>query len=340
MNPLARRRLGRTDIKLPALGFGAAPLGELFERITERQAAETIDAAWDAGLRYFDTSPWYGRGQSEHRVGRGLYRRPREDFVLSTKVGRVLRRPRRTKGFDTGFWAGGLHFDHVFDYTYDGIMRSYEDSMQRLGMNRIDMLVIHDLDWDHLGSDAMVTAHLTQLATSGCRALEELKASGEIGAIGAGVNETGTITRFLDLLDLDFFLVALCYTLGEQPTLETELPLCTERGVGVIIGGAFNSGLYATGPVPGARYNYGAATPEQTEKAGRIEAVCRRHDVPLASAALQFPLHHPLVASVLTGVIDPAQIATNMAHLSREIPDDLWAELKHEGLLRADAPTP
>jgi D-threo-aldose 1-dehydrogenase len=219
-------------------------------------------------------------------------------------------------------------------------MRSYEDSLQRLGMNRIDMLLIHDLDLANMGSEALLAAHLDQLATGGMRALRELKAHGLIGAIGAGVNRLGTIPRFLDLLDLDFFLVALPYTLAEQPVLDEEFPLCEKRGVGLIIGGVFASGILATGVVPGARYNYHEPSPAEAEHVRRIEAVCARYEVPLAAAALQFPLHHPLVASVIPGALHPSQVGRNIESMRHPIPDALWAELKEEGLLRADAPTP
>lgn len=340
MDPFARRPVGKTGLMLPQFGFGAAPLGELFTKVSEADAEATLAAAWRAGVRFYDTAPWYGRGQSEHRVGRFLYRQPRGEAILSTKVGRILSAPRRPETFDTGFWAGGLHFDHRFDYSYDGVMRAYEDSLQRLGMNRVDLLVIHDLDWWHQGHETMVAAKLVELANGGWRALCELKAAGLIRAVGAGINEIGMIPRFLDLFDLDFFVLALRYTLGEQETLDTELPRCADRNVSLVIGGVFNSGLYATGPVAGAKYNYADATPEQIEKARRIAAVCARHGIPLAAAALQFPLHHPQVASVIPGAFRPEQVAENLAHMRREIPADLWAELKQEGLLRRDAPTP
>ena len=248
-------------------------------------------------MRFYDTSPWYGRGLSEHRLGRALYRRPRDDVILSTKVGRIFRAPVDAAEFANSRkkygWTGGLEFEHHYDYSYDGVMRIYEDSLQRLGMNRIDILIIHDLDLSNHGSEQRVSAYIDQLCTGGFRALAELKAAGRIGAIGAGVNGPGTIPRFVELFDLDFFLVACPYTLGEQQILDVEIPLCVENGIGLIIGAVFNSGLYATGPVPGANYNYHEPTEAQLDKARRIEAVCRRHGVPLAAAALQFPLHHP-----------------------------------------------
>lgn len=340
MDPLARRKLGRTEVALTQLGLGGAGLGDLFDIVDDRDADATLRAAWDAGIRYFDTSPWYGRGQSEHRFGRALYRRPRADFVLSTKVGRVFRAVHDEDRFDRGFWRGGLTFRHHFDYSYDGVMRSFEDSLQRLGLPRIDLLLIHDLDHGHHGSDASVTAYLTELHNGGWRALAALKDAGLIGGIGAGINERDMMPRLLDLLDLDFFLVAMPYTLLDTEVLAHEFPLCIARGLGFVIGAPFASGILATGAVQGARYCYAEATSEVMAKVQRIEAVCNRHNVPLAAAALQFPMGHPAVASVIPGALLPEHVTRNVAAFRHAIPAALWAELKHEGLLREDAPVP
>ena len=195
MDPFATRRLGRTEVMLPVLGFGGAGLGNIAESIPERVAHDTVEAAWEAGIRYYDTSPWYGRGLSERRIGSALIDKPRGEAIVSTKVGRVFRAPANPAAFAASerAWPRGLHFEHLHDYSYAGIMRSYEDSLQRLGLNRIDVLVIHDLDRSNLGRDALVEAHLGQLATGGIEALRELKAAGLIGAYGAGVNALGTI---------------------------------------------------------------------------------------------------------------------------------------------------
>jgi D-threo-aldose 1-dehydrogenase len=340
VDPFALRKLGTSDIMLPAIGMGGAPLGDLYVKISDAEAQATLQTAWDEGIRYYDTAPWYGRGQSEHRIGRHLYHRPRNEVLLSTKVGRILRAPPNPAAFDRGIWAGGLAYDIRWDYSYDGIMRAYEDSLQRLGMNRIDMLIIHDLDLWHHTTEAGVSAYLAQLKTSGYRALEELKSHGLIGAIGAGINHLGMIPRFFDLVHLDFFMLAMRYTLGEQETLDVELPLCVKHNAGIVIAGVFSSGLYATGPVPGAKYNYADASPEELERARRIQAVCKRHNVPMAAAALQFPMHHPAVASVVPGGFRPEHVTNNLDLFRTEIPAALWAELKHEGLLRKDAPTP
>src|ERR1700722_2356791 len=340
MDPLARRRLGRTQVELTQLGFGGAGLGDLFEVIPEAQAPAPLHAAWDAGIRYYDTSPWYGLTQSEHRFGRALYRQPRRDFVLSTKVGRTMHPVHHAETYDRGIWSGGLPFQVRFDYSYDGVMRSFEDSLQRLGLPRIDLLLIHDLDIQYHQTYERVEALLTELHNGGARALAELKATGRIGGFGAGINELGMIPRFLDLIDVDFFLVALPYTLLDQQVLDSEFPRCAEKGIGFVIGAVFASGILATGAVQGARYAYAPATPAISAKVARIEAVCERHGVPLAAAALQFPFGHGSVASVIPGGLMPEHVTRNVAAFRRPIPPALWAELKHEGLLRADAPTP
>ena len=340
MNPVEKRMLGKSRVSLTQLGFGSAGLGELFVRVDEATAAATLEAAWDAGLRYYDTAPWYGRGLSEIRVGRFLDRKPRSEFVLSTKVGRWFFAPAKPDEFQTSpFWVGGLRFDHTHDYSYDGIMRSYEQSQMRLGMNHIDMLVIHDLDFWFHKTEAKVSAYLGQLFTSGWRALEQLRAHDLVRAVGAGINELGMMPRFLDMVNLDFFLVALRYTLMEQDVLRDEFPACERAGVGIVIGGVYNSGITATGPVPGAKYNYADATPDVLERVRRVDAVCRAHGVPLAAAALQFPLAHPIVASVIPGAVSPDQVRQNVANFQHPVPASLWFDLKSEGLLAMDAPT-
>lgn len=334
----ARRRLGKTAVEVTELGFGGASIGELFVRVTEGDAAATLAAAWDAGIRYFDTAPWYGRGLSELRTGAGLRDRPRADFALSTKVGRWLR-PASKEGFDGAPWLGGSPNEVVFDYTYDGIMRSVEQSRLRLGITRFDIAFIHDLDRLYF-DEATMDAHFRDLATSGWRALDELRTSGQIGGFGAGINDLGLIPRFLDIGDIDAFLIAMPYTLLDQDVLDAEFPACVARGVGFVIGAVFASGILAKGPVPGGRYAYAEASPEVMERTRRIAAVCERHGVPLPSAALQFPLGHPSVASVIPGASSPEQQARNIAWFQHPIPADLWAELKHERLLREDAPVP
>jgi D-threo-aldose 1-dehydrogenase len=334
VSSIPTRAVGRTDVQVTELGLGGAPLGDLFVRLSDDDADAVLRAAWDAGVRYFDTAPEYGHGQSEHRVGRFLRTVPREELVLSTKAGRLLRVPRGR--VDPGFWVGGLPFEGYFDYGYDGVMRSYEDSLQRLGLTRVDIVLVHDLDLRHHGDERTVNTHLDALETGGMRALEELRRAGDIRAVGAGVNDLGTIPRFLERVDLDLFIVAMPYTLLHQEALDEELPLCEERGVGVVVGAPFQSGILAGDPA----YNYGDAPPEIVERVERLRAVCAGHGVPLAAAALRFPLAHPSVAAVIPGAVRPEQVRENAEHLRRAIPVELWAELKAEGLLRADAPVP
>ena len=337
---IARRRLGRSALEVNAIGMGCAPLGELFVRVDDAAAQATLQAAWDGGVRYFDTAPEYGFGLSEHRVGQFLRQRPRSEFVLSTKVGRLLQAPPDLSKYRKAFWTGGLDFEFRFDYGYDAVMRSVEDSYQRLGLNRVDVLLIHDLDVFTHGSQLQVDAYLNQLLTGGWRALSELRSSGVVGAIGAGLNDAGMVLRLLESTDLDFILLAMRYTLLEHDTLDVEIPRCAEKGVGLVIGGVFNSGITATGPVPGAYYNYAPATAEIIQRVNMIEAVCRRHGVALSAAALKFPLGHPSVAAVIPGALSAAQVASNLAHFQQAIPADFWTELKSLGLIRPDAPTP
>ena len=341
MDPAATRRLGRTGLEISQYGMGSAPFGDLWEILPEERVTATFKAAHDGGVRYFDTAPWYGNTLAEHRTGQFLRGLPAGSFALSTKVGRVYRRPKSADEQPIGPWAGGLPFILRFDYGYDAVMRSYEDSLQRLGLARADLLVIHDIDIQYHGDDAGVERCFAQLeAGGGMKALEELKAAGDIKGYGAGINEGPMITRFLDRFDLDFFLVAMPYTLIDQAPLDDALPRCVERDIGIIIGSPYASGILATGPVEGAKYNYGPASPEILEKVRGIQAVCARHDVPLQAAALQFTLGHPSVAAIIPGSVSSEEVSQNLAFFRTEIPAACWAELKTEGLLREDAPVP
>ena len=335
-----RRSVGRTGFEIPVLGVGACPLGELFEEIPEPVAAETLDTAWASGVRLYDVAPWYGLGLGEHRIGRALYRRPRADYVLSTKVGRLLKAPRDRARIRPGPWKGGLAFDHVYDYSYDGIWRSYEDSLQRLGVNKIDILYIHDLDTGYFPYEQDLLAHLRALETGGFRALEELKRTGEIQAYGAGINEAGMINRLLDRHPLDVFLVAGRYTLLEQGIYADELRRTAREGASIVIGGVFNSGILATGASNAARYEYPAAPAPIQERVRRLEDLAKRHGIALAAAALQFPLGFEAVASVLFGPSRPEEAAANARHFETPIPSDFWAELREESLVGEDVPLP
>jgi D-threo-aldose 1-dehydrogenase len=340
MDPTATRPLGPSGLQVTQLGLGGASYGSLFHVVPEADALAAVGAAWDAGIRYFDTAPWYGRGLSELRTGAGLRYRPRGEYVLSTKIGRWLKAQVRGSGSDLGPWKAPTPFDVVFDYTYDGIMRAYEQSQLRLGLAWYDAAVIHDLDWWYHKPDSKIQAYFDQLATSGWRAISELKAHGLLRAVGAGINGVGLIPRFLEIVDLDFFLIAMPYTLLRQEMLDAEFPTCAERGIGFVIGAPYQSGILATGAVEGANYDYAPASPEVMDKVRRIESVCARHDVPIAAAALQFPLGHPSVASVIPGARSAAHVERNVAAFRHPIPADLWAELKAQGLLREDAPVP
>jgi D-threo-aldose 1-dehydrogenase len=341
MDRLPRRPLGRTQLSLTQTGLGTAPLGNLNEELSEQEAWRIVEAAYILGIRFFDTSPYYGHGLSEHRVGAYLRSQPRDSFIISTKVGRVFSRPPPgIRAPDTSPWVRALPFVFRFDYTYDGIMRSFEDSLLRLGLSQVDLVVIHDLDFLFHGSVEGVNFHLNALENGGWKALHELKSCGDIKGIGAGINHLDMIPRFLDRFEMDFFLVAMPYTLLDQGALEEEFPLCLARQTGIIVGSPYASGILATGPVRGARYNYKPATEEVQGRVRAIRRICKRHGVPLRAAALRFPLGHPLVASVIPGARSTREVRDNIAMMRIDIAKDLWQELKAEGFLRADAPTP
>ena len=339
MNPLETRKLGSAPLQVTQLGLGGAPLGDLYARLDEAAATGAVAAACEAGITLFDTSPLYGYGLSEHRFGQVLRQRPRDSYVLSTKIGRWLK-PEAPAEIDRGQWQGGLDFQPVYDYGYDGTMKALDQSMQRLGLSKIDVVLIHDVDvWTHGSRDAC-DRRFKEAMEGAYRALEALRADGTIQAIGVGVNEADMCARFARAGDFDCMLLAGRYTLLEQDSLDDVLPLCVEKNVGLMIGGAFNSGILASGPKPGAKYNYRDAPPEILDRVRRIEAVCRAHDVPLAAAAVQFPLGHPTVASVVTGAVKAQEVARNIETMALPIPAALWQDLKTEGLLRPDAPVP
>lgn len=332
------RKFGRVGFDITDMGFGAAPIGNFLRPIPEDEAGAMINRAWDAGMRYFDTAPYYGHGLSELRLGHYLRWRPRDEYVVSSKVGRVLKAARR-KDIDFRPWVDGAPFKSRFDYSYDGTMRSFEDSLQRLGLEHIDILFIHDADVFTHGPE-MQKVYFRQ-AMDGCyRALIELREQGLVKAIGVGVNNWEVMLDFMKAGDFDTLLVAGRYTLLEQDALNELLPLCERRGTAIVIGGGFNGGILATGAVPGAKWNYAPAPQPIMEKVARIEAVCARYSVPLAAAALQFLLAHPAVSSHVPGTRNVSQMNQNLKLMSHPIPSDFWSELKSQGLLRQDAPTP
>jgi D-threo-aldose 1-dehydrogenase len=320
----------------PRLGMGCAPLGDIFQTFPETQAQDTFTAAWDAGVRYYDTAPWYGHGLSEHRLGTALYGHPRDQVFISTKVGRVYTPAPR--GQDARIrWAGGHNFALHFDYSATGFAASYAQSQLRLGQPSIDALIIHDLDQGYQG-DAF-DRHLADLTTSGLSYLHSLKAAGEIAAIGMGINDLAAFTHFADWIDVDFFLVAMPYTLLDQSSLHGPMAACIQRGIKVIIGSPFASGLLTNPSNPNLTYNYAPVPDGIRAKAMAIDATCRAHDVPIMAAALQFPLLHPAVVSVIPGAISPDQVRQNAANMALPIAPDLWTDLKTKGLIDPDTPT-
>lgn len=335
-----RRRVGQTALSLPALGFGGAHLGERFGPVDEEVSQATLQSAWAASVRHYDTAPFYGRGLSEHRIGGFLRTKRRDEFTISTKVGRVLRRPPDPPSFDRSPWVGGLHFDFDFDYTYDGFMRSYEQSLQRLALDTVDALVIHDLD-EGFHDPRTLESYTRQLLDSGIKALEQLKRSGDIKAIGIGINTDAALNETAPRIPVDFCLVAMPYTLLDQASLHLGMARCLRDGVSVVIGSPFASGILATGSrVDAPQYAYSRATPDIKERVRRLESACSVHGVPLIAAALQFVLAHPAVVSVVPGAARPTEIEENAAALQTHIPPAFWGTLKAEGLVDETAPVP
>ncbi|GHB57545.1 oxidoreductase [Streptomyces viridiviolaceus] len=324
----ARTTLGPSGVPVTRLSFGAAAMGNLYSEVTPAQGAGAVDAAWDAGIRYFDTAPHYGLGLSERRLGAALRTRPRRDYVLSTKVGRILQ-PIPVKGDDLahGFAVPADH-RRVWDFSARGVRRSIGESLRRLGLDRIDVVYLHDPD-----------DHMDQALKEAYPELERLRAEGVVSAIGVGMNQTSLLTRFVRDTDVDAVLCAGRYTLLDQDALGTLLPEAQARRKSVVIGGVFNSGLLAD-PKPGATYDYRAAPPELVQRALSIQTVAERHGVPLRALALRFPLGHPAVATVLVGARSRYEVQDAAAMLATSVPDDLWAELREEGLLPADVPVP
>ena len=338
---ISMRPIGQTRLSVTELGFGAASLGNLYREVDDATAKHTLQVAIDAGMRYVDTAPYYGFGLSERRVGDVLRAVARDEFVLSTKVGRILEPVPEHEGSEERYgFLSPMPFEPRFDYSYDAIMRSFEDSMQRLGLARIDILFVHDIGTITHGEAN--DAHMKDLMDSGYRALDELRSGGLINAIGLGVNEFEICELAMEFGQFDCFLLAGRYTLLEQEALTSFLPKCASHGATVVIGGAYNSGILATGTRSGktAYYNYAPAPESVIQHVRRIEAVCDAHGVELASAALQFPLAHAQVSCVIPGLGSPRRIAQTLLQYRSNIPSDFWSELKHEALVREDAPTP
>jgi len=337
MNPNTKVKFGRVDLEVSAFGFGTAPIGNIFREIDEGTSDAMIQRAWSAGVRYFDTAPMYGHGLSELRTGHSLRWENRDDFVLSSKVGRVLK-PARKQDIDYAPWTNAGRFTMHFDYSYDGIMRSFEDSLQRMNLERMDICFIHDIDVFTRGVEQPEV--FEQAMDGAWKALSKLKEEGVVKAIGVGVNEWEVCHAALERRDFDCFLLAGRYTLLEQDALDTFLPLCEERNAAVVVGGGFNSGILATGAKEGAKYNYAPAPADIMEKVRKIEAVCAEYNVPLPAAALQFVVAHPAVPTFMAGTRTVQQLEQNLEWFSLDIPSQFWADLKAKGLLREDAPVP
>jgi D-threo-aldose 1-dehydrogenase len=323
----------KPTMQLSPLGFGAATQGGLFQSVSEAEANAVFQTAWDAGLRYFDTAPWYGFGQSELRLGHFL--RGKHDYVLSSKVGRLLREgipphPSQLDSDGTPVFKTDTPYNVTYDYSYDGVMRSFEESLERLGVDRIDILFLHDPD--------ILGLSVKEVMNGGYKALHELRQQGVVRAIGAGMNQWQMPLEFAQAGEFDLFLLAGRYTLLDQSSMPF-MDYCAKHQIGVVVGGVYNSGLLAN-PQPGAHYDYGEAPEEMLQRALRIKAVCGRFDIDLKAAAIQFPQAHPAVASVLTAARSIGQLEQNLAAFHQPIPLEFWQALYQEGLLDEAIPTP
>jgi D-threo-aldose 1-dehydrogenase len=337
----ARERvdLGRSGLRVTRLGFGAAPIGGLYTAVDDADARATVDRAWELGIRTFDVAPLYGYGAAERRLGSALAGRPRDEFVLSTKVGRLVRQsdaitptddvdPQAMDGRQDAFYVRSEPVRMVFDFSADGVRRSIEESLARLGLDRIDIALIHDPD-----------THWAAAIDDAFPALARLRGDGVVRAIGVGMNQSAMLARFAREGDFDVFLLAGRYTLLDQDALGELLPLCVERDIAVLAGGAMNSGILAD-PTPGGRFDYQPAPPAIVERARRLAAICARHGVPLRAAAVQFPLAHPAIRSLIAGVRRIDHLDEYPELMAHPIPADLWSELRAEGLIDPVAPVP
>jgi D-threo-aldose 1-dehydrogenase len=335
------RQIGKTSLKVSPLGFGGASMGNLYQEVSDKEAFATLAAAIDSNMNLFDTAPRYGLGLSERRVGDALRSTPKEQYVISTKVGRILTPDSQANVNQLRYgFASPMPFDAHYDYTYDGIMRSYEDSLQRLGLASIDILLVHDIGADTHGEQDHY--YFEQLKTSGYKALDELRSSGQIKAVGLGVNESEICERVMDIGQFDCFLLAGRYSLLEQGPLKTFFPKCEKHGASIILGGPYNSGILATG-VKGNQtpyYNYEPAPQHIIEKVAKIEDICVDFNVTLAAAALQFPLGHSTVSSVIPGLGSEKRVNKTIELFSEEIPHGFWQVLKDNKLIDDASPLP
>ena len=328
MHPLEKAALGRSGLQVTRLGLGCAAIGGLYGDIPDDQATQVVHKALDLGLNLFDTAPLYGSGKSEERLGRALRDVPRDAYVLASKVGRLLVASDDDQR-DGSIFDNPPPFKPVFDFSYDGVMRSLEDSLTRLGVDRIDILHIHDPD-----------AHWKEAIEGAYPALERLRSEGVISAVSAGMNQWEMLARFAREGDFDCFLLAGRYSLLDQSALDELLPLCTEKNIGIMAGGTYNSGILAKGAKPGATYNYGEAPADIMQKAQAIEAVAERHGVDVKAAASQFVFAHPAITCIIPGTRQPARVEENFNLLIDEIPSAFWDDLRAENLVHESAPLP
>ncbi len=324
------------QVDIPRLGFSGSGLGNLSRAISEAQAQQTMQAAWDGGLRYFDTSPLYGFGLSELRVGQFLRGQPRADYKISTKVGRYMVPP-RGRAYDTGMWAAPLDLMPVLDYSYDATMRSLEQSHARLGLADIDIVYIHDLDRRNLGTD--FDRHYRVAIEGAYRALDRLRSEGFVKAIGIGVNESDVASDFMAETDIDLVMLAGRYTLIEQPALSDCLPMAERKGVGIVNVGVFNSGVLAKG-AESATYDYGAVPGHVIEKIEVVQSICEAFAIRMPAAAAQFSLGHPAIASVVFGMTRPGSVEQTLDYLAEDIPDAFWQALMEAGIVDVRVPMP
>ena len=330
----------RVELQFTELGFGGAPLGNLYRPMTEKEARVMLEAVWAAGCRYFDTAPLYGLGLSETRLNGFLRPKPRDSYLISSKVGRLLELCKPRDRSRQGAFFETPSRRERFDYSYDGVRRSLEFSLERLGLDQIDIVYAHDVDVFTHGSKEAADRRIKEFMGGGYRALDELRASGAIKAIGAGINEWEVAETLVRAGDFDVFLLAGRYTLLEQEALTSFLPLCVEKGIAVVVGGPFNSGILATGVKADAHYNYEPAPEDVKDRVRRIQQVCKSFKVKLPEAALHFPLGHPAVVSVIAGAQRASEVKRNAAMMSAKVPAALWRALKAEKLMREDAPAP
>lgn len=336
-NQLPQRTLGRTGLRVSALGFGGAVIGDLYSIIDESTALETIRTSLDGGVNLLDTSPLYGHGLSELRIGGALRQVPDREFIISTKIGRVTDPFSPRNQAETGYFGGAPHAV-AFDYSGDGVMRSLEQSLLRLARDHVDLVLVHDLEPGAHGDN--YEAAFKQAIDEAVPALTRLRDQGVIKGYGIGVNDADAAERFVRNSDPDAVLLAGRYSLLEQPARKSFLPLAEERNIGIILGGVFNSGILATGSVSDARYNYGEAPPEILDRVKKIESVCLRHEVPLRTAALKFVFGHPAVSSVVLGAAKPCEVTSHFDDFNQPIPTELWTDLQNEELIARDAPVP